>query len=238
MNKTKSIQKGVWLAIVLGLKLTTATTYAADGVFVESPEFSGNSASPTPILPSLQLGTNTIQGFVDSSQWGTDHDYFRVTLPANGRLASVRVKITGFRAEPGSFGVIEVLPSQLGNTGNANITGNMNFDLGFAIGTSTNIVFHLAAPFIYDFGATASFNYQLELLVSPVEVIAGTGIRTAVEVTFPTETNGFYQVQCTSDLEAGNWINLGQAIRGTGAMQSAFDTTRNSNQQFYRVVRQ
>ncbi|MCU0788635.1 MAG: hypothetical protein MUC91_10675, partial [Verrucomicrobia bacterium] len=214
MNRTRSFQTGAWLAVALGLNLANTTLLAAGGVYVESPDFSNKSGTPTAISPVLQLGTNTISGSVDSSQWGLDHDYFRVTIPADSRISGIRLKVTNYSAEQGSFGLMEVLPSQSGNTGGANIPGNMNLDLGFAIGAPTNIVFHLAAPFIFDFGMTASFSYQIELLVTPLEIVAGTSICTAVEVVFPTQTNSFYQLQCTSDLQTGTWSNVGQPVPG------------------------
>lgn len=238
MNHLRSIRKQVVLALVLGLGIFAVEAFATTTEFSEDADFSNNSASPTVISPSLQLGTNTIHGTVDASQWSSDNDYFRITLPDASRLAGVKITVTNFSAGSGSYGLFEILHAADQNTGSVALVGNNSYDVPFIIGTPSNIVLHVLAPFVFELGTTSALNYEVELVVAPIEVIGGTQIFTAVEVTFPTEANVYYQVQCTSDLASDAWINLGKPVLGTGDVLTAFDTTRRAQQRFYRVTKQ
>jgi hypothetical protein len=60
-------------------------------------------------------------------------------------------------------------------------------------------------------------------------------IYTAAEVVFDTKVGTTYQVQAIESLD-GDWQNVGGAIAGTGGSISYVTPTRQSPQQFYRVV--
>jgi hypothetical protein len=57
----------------------------------------------------------------------------------------------------------------------------------------------------------------------------------AVEICWPSTSNRTYQIQWRSSLSPTNWANLGEPIMGTGSNISVFDTTRGSQQRFYRL---
>jgi hypothetical protein len=218
---------------------------ASPVVITETNDFSDSVASPTDLTSALGLGTNVIQGAADGNAWGTDQDYFRVSLPANSRLTEVRLIVRNWVNPSASSGFFEILPTEEGNTANYLILDNMNESMAFTVGNPTNIIFHLTAAFAVQLGSQTSYDYELVLLVeeddSPGPVtelrpIDGVGIHTAVEVTIPSEAGREYQLQCTSDLNSDSWTNLGDPMVGTGEVMSAFDSTRNAGQCFYRVV--
>jgi uncharacterized repeat protein (TIGR03803 family) len=57
-----------------------------------------------------------------------------------------------------------------------------------------------------------------------------------LNLTWSTEAGGTYQLQYTSDLSSGNWINLGSPFIATGATLSTADSVTNAPQRFYRLV--
>ncbi|HXB60675.1 MAG TPA: hypothetical protein VNU95_13975 [Candidatus Acidoferrales bacterium] len=63
----------------------------------------------------------------------------------------------------------------------------------------------------------------------------GLQIFTAIELVWPSLAGFFYQVQWSPSLDQSHWVNFGQAIPGTGADLSMFDSTRTHPQGFYRV---
>ena len=77
------------------------------------------------------------------------------------------------------------------------------------------------------------------------DVILGAGfngitnlmIRTAVEVAWSSQSNVLYQIQWASQLDTNSWFNFGGLIMGTGATNSAFDSTWCVPKRFYRVLR-
>ena len=238
MSYTGSVRNKVLMPLAIGLGVFAVGPFVLANDIFESVEFSNNQASPTVISPMLQLGTNTIHGSVNASQWGLDHDYFRIILPDSSRLSGVKISVMSYNGAPASAGFFDVLHPSQQNSGGATLSGNGSQNVAFTIGTPTNIVMHVVAPFVFELGTTASFNYEVELIVSQIEVVGGAQICTAVEFMFPTESGVYYQVQCASDLAADNWINLGPPVLGNGAMLSAFDTTRIANQRFYRAIKQ
>jgi hypothetical protein len=60
-------------------------------------------------------------------------------------------------------------------------------------------------------------------------------IYTAAEVVFDTEVGKTYQIQGISYM-TGTWENIGEPVPGTGSSISLVTPTRNSTQQFFRVV--
>lgn len=63
----------------------------------------------------------------------------------------------------------------------------------------------------------------------------GLQIFTAIELVWPSLAGSFYQVQWSPSLDQSHWVNFGQAVAGTGADLSVFDSTRTHPQGFYRV---
>lgn len=66
--------------------------------------------------------------------------------------------------------------------------------------------------------------------------VAGLAIWPAVEIGWPTLSNQLYQVQWAAELDTNRWFNLGSPIRGDGATNSLFDSTRGGAKKFYRVL--
>jgi microcystin-dependent protein len=64
---------------------------------------------------------------------------------------------------------------------------------------------------------------------NPLEVTPG--IKGAVELTFSTDVNKYYQIQISDDLV--NWDNEGYAVKGTGGQMSQLVSTRNLSKAFY-----
>jgi hypothetical protein len=60
-------------------------------------------------------------------------------------------------------------------------------------------------------------------------------IHRAVEICWPSVSNRQYQVQWTPAVST-NWQNFGERIQGNGATNCVFDSTKHSEQRFYRVV--
>ena len=61
-------------------------------------------------------------------------------------------------------------------------------------------------------------------------------IYTAVEIGWRTETNRQYQVQRISQFATNDWQNFGVPIQGTGSNIYLFDSTRDREKCFYRVL--
>jgi hypothetical protein len=58
----------------------------------------------------------------------------------------------------------------------------------------------------------------------------------AIEIAWPTETNHWYQPQWATSIEADQWVDLGQPILGNGSEFSLFNTVRNGEKKFFRIV--
>jgi len=58
---------------------------------------------------------------------------------------------------------------------------------------------------------------------------------TAIELSWPSETNKRYRIQWTASLTQPQWQNLEPTALGTGANMSVFDSTREHPQGFYRL---
>jgi hypothetical protein len=61
-------------------------------------------------------------------------------------------------------------------------------------------------------------------------------IHTAVEITWPSQTNKLYQVQWTTGLNTNTWFDLGPEVPGNGSTNSIFDSIGTTPERFYRVV--
>jgi len=55
----------------------------------------------------------------------------------------------------------------------------------------------------------------------------------AIEVSFPTRTGYFYQIQRSDDMDT--WTNIGEPVLGNGAVLSRFFTRRSGDKSFYRA---
>lgn len=64
----------------------------------------------------------------------------------------------------------------------------------------------------------------------PVEVYP------ALELAFPTEIGARYQLQFVTDLVGGSWVNLGNPVIGLADSTSFFDSTRQAQKRFYRIL--
>lgn len=223
------------MALLLGAAL--GRVQAASLVVAESGDFSGDLANPTQISPTLVVGTNIIQGYVSGSTFLTDQDYFRITLPAGSRVASLSLKVSNYTTSGDTSGFFDVQPTDEGNGGSVSVAGNSVQVVPAVIAVPTNIILHAVAPFA-GLGLETYYNYEVQVVVAPIEVVAGAAIYRAVEITFPSESGQYYQLQYTEDLNSDNWSDVGAHMLGTGGTMSAFDTTRHANQRFYRVVKQ
>ena len=58
---------------------------------------------------------------------------------------------------------------------------------------------------------------------------------TAIELSWSSETNRFYQIQWTPSLDQPQWVSLEPRVLGTGTNVSIFDSTRTRPHGFYRV---
>ena len=58
---------------------------------------------------------------------------------------------------------------------------------------------------------------------------------TAIELSWVSERDSLYQAQWTDSVENPDWKNLGPVLRGTGAVLSTFDSTREHPRAFYRL---
>ncbi len=242
MKFDESVRSWSGIVILVGAVAGFSPRLCADQVapliIVETNDFGNTFGSLTPISPVLEVGTNILQGSVSWNTFVDDEDFVRISLPQDSRLSGLNLIVTNYSGpNPGAFGYFAVLPVEEGNSGEVAFIGNIDQPVGFLIGTPTNIVLHWQAPFA-DLGDEAGFEYELEMIVAPVEVVPGTAIYTAVEITFPSEYGPSYQLQCTSSLDSNSWINVGAPMLGVGGTMSAFDTTRHDGQRFYRVVKQ
>jgi len=71
--------------------------------------------------------------------------------------------------------------------------------------------------------------------VVPANAPPAVCISTAVQVCWTTQTNATYQVQWALSLDSTNWVNLGPAVSGGGAVACVFDVV-SQPQKFYRVI--
>src|SRR5262249_32519430 len=55
-------------------------------------------------------------------------------------------------------------------------------------------------------------------------------------LTWSTEPGSTYQLQYKSDLNSGNWTDLGNAVTATGDTLSAIDSVASDPRRFYRVA--
>jgi hypothetical protein len=65
--------------------------------------------------------------------------------------------------------------------------------------------------------------------------LSPTTIHTAIEIGWFAEQGMAYQVQYCTDLNSGNWVDLGSVHMGNGTTNYTFDTARTSSERFYRV---
>jgi hypothetical protein len=100
------------------------------------------------------------------------------------------------------------------------------------------------ADFVLVFRSTGLWRDVRSVALTPhnavVEVLPGVAsfvtIRPAVEVAWTSQTTNRYQVQWASTLNTNNWFNLGPEMQGTGATTNFFDSTREGDKRFYRVL--
>jgi len=81
----------------------------------------------------------------------------------------------------------------------------------------------------------AGFGSVLRITVGPV-FKAVTLTNGTVTLVWSTDAGSTYQLQYTSDLNMGDWANLGNPITATSWTLSAIDSVANGPRRFYRVV--
>jgi hypothetical protein len=82
-------------------------------------------------------------------------------------------------------------------------------------------------------GQIALDSISLTIGVTPVPVL---NIATAVELHWESVLGAQYQVQYSTVLDPTNWLDTGSVITGDGTEKSFFDSTRYSEQRFYRLT--
>jgi hypothetical protein len=76
---------------------------------------------------------------------------------------------------------------------------------------------------------------EFEVDATPVASNNVVSIYSSAEICWLSDPAKQYQVQFTSDLNSGEWHNLGQPIQGNGNEICVFDSTRSRQKRFYRV---
>jgi uncharacterized repeat protein (TIGR03803 family) len=81
----------------------------------------------------------------------------------------------------------------------------------------------------------AGYGAVLRITIAPV-FKAVTLTNSTLTLTWSTEVGSTYQLQYKSDVNSGDWVNLGGPILATGSTLSATDSVANDPQRFYRVA--
>ncbi|MDB6125495.1 MAG: hypothetical protein JWQ71_4488 [Pedosphaera sp.] len=68
-----------------------------------------------------------------------------------------------------------------------------------------------------------------------IEPIVAT-IAPAVQISWNSQANTAYQVQSTTNINSGTWIDVGTPVQGTGGTVFTFDATAGQAAKFYRIV--
>jgi hypothetical protein len=68
------------------------------------------------------------------------------------------------------------------------------------------------------------------------DLFASPSVFRAIEISWQTLSNNFYQVQCASSLAPGTWFNLGSPVLARDTNSSFFDRVLSSEKKFYRVL--
>jgi hypothetical protein len=84
-------------------------------------------------------------------------------------------------------------------------------------------------------GGGAGYGAVLRITIGPV-FKAITLTNGTLTLTWSTDAGSTYQLQHKSDLNAGNWLDLGTPVVATGSTLSATDSVANDPQRFYRVA--
>ncbi|MGB8169466.1 MAG: hypothetical protein WCF18_18345 [Chthoniobacteraceae bacterium] len=80
-------------------------------------------------------------------------------------------------------------------------------------------------------------NNQVDVASVTVNVVALTiNIAHAVEIWWPSVTGRLYQVQWASELAPAVWSDFGPPVLGNGTTNSVFDSTRQTEKRFYRII--
>jgi uncharacterized repeat protein (TIGR03803 family) len=81
----------------------------------------------------------------------------------------------------------------------------------------------------------AGYGAVLRITIGPV-FKASTLTNSTLTLTWSTDAGSAYQLQYKSDVNAGNWVDLGSPVIATGPTLSATDSVAKDPQRFYRVV--
>jgi len=76
---------------------------------------------------------------------------------------------------------------------------------------------------------------EFEVDATPVATNSVVSIYCAAEICWLSDATKQYQVQFTSEVSSGEWLDLGTVIQGNGNEICVFDSTRGRQKRFYRV---
>ena len=76
------------------------------------------------------------------------------------------------------------------------------------------------------------FNNRTEPKVKDIYTL----IWTSVEIGWKSQSGTNYQVQCSTDLSSNSWENVGAVVVGDGETNTIFNSTRNADAKYYRVL--
>jgi hypothetical protein len=117
----------------------------------------------------------------------------------------------------------------------ANAGGWTNFIAGWNSGTNTSATLAMFDLSIIDYGNDFALDDLVFVPVRPVLAIRQTGAQ-AFELSWISQTNVNYQLQCTSPLGASNdWQNLGAPVPGNGFTNYLNDAPSLQTNKFYRL---
>jgi hypothetical protein len=216
---------------------------------VQNGDFESGNFSPWTLLGS---GPNI--NFVDSGNDIAPHGgNFDAALGQNGFAASLSQNL------PTQPGQNYLLSFWLANPGNSDQPTKQFFVNWNTNSTSTNTIYSLINPSVFNYWTNLSFavtatgtntvlQFRVEndiywfnlddVVVQPVPPLsfrAATQANGAFTFTWASVSNVAYQVQYSTDLAQGNWINFGSPITATNNATSTNDVIGPDQQRFYRV---
>lgn len=162
----------------------------------------------------------------------------------SGTVYSMAVQASGAIVAGGQFSSVNGATCHNIARLNPNGTVDFTFVTGAGADSTVRAVALQSDGMIVLGGSFTTFNYaghaslarlQGDPVVTPVVPLSAT-IWRAVEIGWPSETNGLYQVQWASEVDTNTWHDLGAPIPGNGSTNTVFDSTRSLPRKFYRVI--
>jgi uncharacterized repeat protein (TIGR03803 family) len=155
---------------------------------------------------------------------GSDGDFYGTTYGGGSTKYNLGSGIVGFGTvfQISTNGVFTSLYSFQGNDGEYPRAGLVQGSDGSFYGTTSQ-------------GGGGGYGTVFRMTLVP-EFQAATLTSGTLSLTWSTEAGSTYQVQCSSDLNSGNWTNLGGPVTATAATLNTTDSVTNAPQRFYRLV--